>query len=213
VEPLSVEEVLALDPGDINSFDRASITPFRETLDGDVMMYASFLLPLSLLSHEGCREDIRTLGVMWAEVLLLEAGLNAAVKSTVLRTRPYAYDDATPMDKSTSRDARLSFFSGHTGITAATSFYIASVFSAYPVSSATKTLIWAGAVLYPAVTAYLRRDSGNHFRTDVITGYAVGGLIGWLVPFLHRTGRDAGVAIGPSVSPAGSGLRFAWTLQ
>jgi len=186
VEPLSLEEIAALDPEDINSFDRSGVRPYRDTHAGDALLYASFVLPLTLLGPGETREDWKTLGVLWAETVLIAAGVNGVVKGLVLRTRPYVYDPETPMDKKLATDARLSFYSGHTSATAANCFFVAKVFNDYLDNRAAKAAIWTGAALYPALTGYLRRDSGHHFRTDVITGYCIGALIGYFVPELHR---------------------------
>ena len=95
------------------------------------------------------------------------------------------YDPDTPLEKKQTVGARLSFYSGHTSTTAATTFYVARVFSDYLSNKTVKTLIWIGAAIYPALTGYLRRDTGNHFRTDVITGYLMGAAIGYLIPEIH----------------------------
>ena len=54
--------------------------------------------------------------------------------------------------------------------------------------------LWSGAVLIPATAAYLRVQSGKHFPTDVMAGYAVGAAIGWLVPHLHKTKTPLSIA-------------------
>ena len=46
--------------------------------------------------------------------MLIQAGLNAIVKGLTLRTRPYVYDPNTPTTNKTSKDARVSFYSGTT---------------------------------------------------------------------------------------------------
>ncbi len=186
VEPLSLEEIASLDPEDVNSFDRSGIQPYRDTHAGDALLYASFILPLTLLGPGETREDWKTLGVMWAETVLIAAGVNGVVKGLVLRTRPYVYHPETPMEDKLAVDARLSFYSGHMSATAANCFFVAKVFNDYLDNSAAKAAIWTGAALYPALTGYLRRDSGHHFRTDVITGYCIGALVGYFVPELHR---------------------------
>jgi len=186
VTPLTIAEIEQLDPDDINPFDRHSVGKYRDVPAGDALLYGSFLLPLTFLAGERTRRDWKTLGVIGVEVLLIQAGLNAIIKAVTMRTRPYVYDPNTPMDKKTSKDARLSFYSGHTSTSAAMSFYIAKVFSDYLSDITTKTFIWTGAALYPALVGYLRQDSGHHFRTDVITGYAVGAMVGYVVPELHK---------------------------
>ena len=186
VEPLTNEEIALLNLDDINEFDRSGVEPYRDTEVGDALLYASFVLPFTLLVPVETRQDWKTLGVMWAETVLLSAGINGVVKGLALRTRPYVYDPQTPMDEKLDVEARVSFYSGHTSSTAANCFFVAKVFNDYLDNSAAKAAIWTGAALYPALTGYLRRDSGHHFRTDVITGYCIGALVGYFVPELHR---------------------------
>lgn len=208
IDPYTETELAALNSQDVNSFDRAGMHPYREDVAGDVMRSVSLALPLTLLIDERTREDWKTLGVMWGEVLLLQSGLTAITKGLVQRARPYAYDPEAPPEKRKSRDARVSFFSGHTSATAATCFFLASVYSDYPFSKTTKTIAWSAAAVYPAVVGFLRVDSGHHFRTDVITGYVVGAVIGVLIPKLHKTKDTDGVAPSQSLSLDGMRLGF-----
>ena len=55
--------------------------------------------------------------------------------------------------------------------------------------------MWAGAAVYPALVAYLRRDSGHHFRTDVLTGYAIGAAIGYFIPQLHKVSQNEQLSV------------------
>jgi membrane-associated phospholipid phosphatase len=198
VDPLTLEEIANLDINDVNSFDRGAVEPYRETQAGDALLYTSFLLPVSFLAHGDARQDWRTLGVMWIQTMLLQSGVNGIIKAGVLRTRPYVYDPDTPMDKKTSKSARFSFYSGHTSTTAANSFFVARVFHEYLEGRKSRILLWTGAALYPALTGFARRDSGHHWRTDVMTGYVVGGLIGILVPQLHLSYRGGDVSCRPA---------------
>jgi membrane-associated phospholipid phosphatase len=206
VEPLTPDEIAALNPDDVNSFDRGAIGPWREVDSGDRLLTVSYFLPLTFLIRPDTRHDWRTLGLMWGEALLIQAAVNGVAKGAVERTRPYVYDSETPMDKKTTTNARLSFYSGHTGTAAVTCFFIARVFDAYLENWKARALLWTGAAAYPAVVGYLRRDSANHFYTDVITGYVVGAAIGILVPHFHRAGEDDNVSLGGAVVGGRPGL-------
>ena len=41
-----------------------------------------------------------------------------------------------------------------------------------------------------AITSSLRVISGMHFLSDVLTGAAVGSLIGYLIPLIHETNEN-----------------------
>ena len=49
-----------------------------------------------------------------------------------------------------------------------------------------KAIMWSGAVMIPATTAYLRVTAGRHFPTDVVAGFATGALVGFIIPHLHK---------------------------
>lgn len=88
--------------------------------------------------------------------------------------------------------------------------FAAKVFSDYLSSKTAKALIWTAAAVYPAAVGYLRRDSAHHFRTDVITGYIVGALIGCGIPLLHKTiYKD--LSVHPVISPNQVSLALRYT--
>lgn len=211
VDPLTLDEIAVLDIDDVNSFDRNAVAPYQETLAGDGMLYASCLIPLTFLAYADTRRDWQTIGVMWIETMVLQASVNGIVKAAVHRTRPYVYDPETQLDIKTSQAARFSFYSGHTSTTAANCFFTARVFSEYLTSRKAKALLWTSAALYPALTGFLRRDSGHHWRTDVVTGYIVGGLIGYLVPQLHLVDRGEETSFKPVVTASRGGIAFHFT--
>ena len=199
IQPLTTQEINMLNPADVNGFDRGAIGPYTEDTPGDVLLYASFLLPASFLAYSETRNDIYELAVMYAEVLLVQGSINGIVKETVLRTRPYVYDSETAMDEKTTTEARISFYSGHTSICAAASFFTAKVFTEYLTDNTTKILIWSGAAILPAAMAVMRVNSHWHFPTDVMVGYAVGALVGYFIPELHKTKFGEDVSIYPSI--------------
>lgn len=126
-----------------------------------------------------------------AESSLLCMGLTNTVKELVRRPRPYLYNPAVPASMHRAREDELSFWSGHVANTAAITFSCASMVQRSDASSDLKTATWLGAAVAPAAMGYLRVRAGRHFPTDVLTGYAVGALLGIVVPYFHRSGNGA----------------------
>ena len=156
----------------------------------DVLLLTAPLLPFALLLDEPMRKDALPVGVVALETYLLTSGLTSLTKSLTRRTRPYVFNPEAPMERKLSRDARRSFFSGHTSMAAAASFVTAQMYSDYHPNSRMQPYVWATAATLPAVMGYLRVRGGKHYVTDVIVGYVVGAGIGLLVPALHRGGEN-----------------------
>jgi membrane-associated phospholipid phosphatase len=185
-DKLTEDGINSLTPEDVNELDRIAIGPYQVDVLGDALLYGSYLLPLTFLTYDETREDFGTLALMYGEVVLLNAGINALVKGLTTRNRPFVYDENSPLEEKYKIDARHSFYSGHTSITASNSFFTARVFTEYLTNSTTKVLIWSAAALIPAVTGLSRINTHNHFPTDAIVGYIVGAAIGYLIPELHK---------------------------
>lgn len=177
-------------PEDVNKFDRIAIGPYQDDVLGDALLYGSYLLPLTFLTYDETREDFGTLALMYGEVFFLNKGINALVKGLTTRNRPFVYDAGSPIEEKYKVNARHSFYSGHTSVTASNSFFTAKVFSEYLTDNTAKTLIWTAAAIIPAVTGFSRINTHNHFPTDVIVGYIVGAVIGYLIPELHKYEND-----------------------
>lgn len=187
VKPLTIDEINSLNPQDISHLDRNAIGPQTDDHLGNILLYTSYLIPLTFLTYGETKNDFLDLTLIYSEVLLIQASINGIVKGAVQRTRPYVYDSKTPLEEKQTTDARISFFSGHTSMTAAISFFTARIFAGYMDNDAARIIIWSSAAILPAVVAYSRVNTHWHFPTDVITGYAVGALIGYLIPELHKT--------------------------
>ena len=198
LDPLTTEQIDALNPGDVNGFDRAFIGPLHQDHVGDVLLYGSYLLPLTFLAFDDTRKDFWDLALMSGEVLLINAGITGIVKGAVTRNRPFTYDANTTIGDKTNVDARISFYSGHTSFTASMCFFTARVFSGYLTDNTAKILIWSAAAIYPALSGFLRVDSHLHFPTDVIVGYIAGAAIGYLIPELHKINKQSNISIQPS---------------
>jgi membrane-associated phospholipid phosphatase len=87
-------------------------------------------------------------------------------------------------------------------MTAAISFFTARVATEYVEDNTIRILIWSGAVMLPLVTSVSRVNTHWHFPTDAMAGYAVGALIGYFIPELHKTksGKNGTMSIYPSIN-------------
>lgn len=153
----------------------------------DALVLFSALLPATALLFEEGRRDVGRGMHMYAQVAFLNYAVTNTVKSLVRRPRPYMYNPNAPEDLRLSRDARMSFFSGHVSTAASFSFFAASVVHRYSDRRSVRAAAWAGAALVPAVTGYFRMRAGKHFLSDLAVGYAAGAAIGLTIPLLHRS--------------------------
>jgi membrane-associated phospholipid phosphatase len=191
VTPFTPLEVMALDRNDVNAFDRVAIDNRSESAikASDALLIGSVVvLPSLFFLHHHTRQEVGGLFLMTYEAFSINYGLTNIVKSAVNRTRPYAYNNSYTYEERTDRESRFSYFSGHTSATASLSFLWAKVMTDYHPNMAKgfKIGIWSFAALIPATTGYLRVKAGKHYPTDVLTGYAVGAVTGWLIPEMHK---------------------------
>jgi len=186
-QPLSFTELSNLKPTDVNKFDRYAIYQHSKAsaIASDVFQYTAMVSPALLFIDKDIRKDWNTVLPIWMETFAMTSALTMFTKELAKRNRPYVYSDYDNGNKS-SKDARSSFWSGHTSITAASTYFMAMVYADYHPHSRWKPLMWTGAAILPALTGITRVKAGKHYWTDVITGYAVGALVGTLTPFLHR---------------------------
>ncbi|MDX2245553.1 MAG: phosphatase PAP2 family protein [Bacteroidia bacterium] len=192
VQPLTATELASLNRLQINRFDRPTSFNWRPGVQktSDKLLLGAVLLPATLLAFKPIRKDFPEVLIMGVQTLSFTYGLTGFAKASVKRNRPFTYLDAAGNDElfsaQTQNDARFSFFSGHTSMSAASTFFLAKVYSDYYPRSSAKPFVWTGAILVPAVIGFLRVRSGKHFPTDVITGYVVGAAVGILTPHLHK---------------------------
>jgi membrane-associated phospholipid phosphatase len=180
-------DLKTLDKEQLNFFDREvfNLPSQNRVLLSDYMLVGASMASFSLLAFREAREDILPLLVIYYQSLSFTNGLTSISKATFRRFRPYAYIDNTNSDRST-RDARHSFFSGHTSAAAALSFTTGYTITRYVESPALDKVIWGIAAIVPAYTGYLRMVSRKHFPMDIIIGYLVGGSIGVIIPKIHE---------------------------
>lgn len=181
-----------LNANQVNSFDRFATNYYSPKADktSDLFWIGTQAFPFLFLAGEKSRKDLGKIAALYSETFFITIGTTLLIKTTVKRTRPFAYNPDAPLDKKTARNARTAFLSGHTSISAANSFFAAKVFSDYYPESKWKPAVWTTAVVIPAITGYLRVRAGKHFPTDVIAGYALGAAMGVLIPHWHKKKRE-----------------------
>jgi len=188
IVPLTKEEIELLDPVNIPGIDRIATRQYnaRSRKISDIALRTSFALPFALLLDRHTRDEAGTAGIMYLETFLLTNGITGLFKAGVKRPRPYVYNPNADFPLKMTPNSRLSFFSGHTSNSAAFSFMTAKILTDNNPGHRMEPVIWSTAAILPAVTGLMRVKAGKHFPTDVIVGYAVGAVVGILVPALHK---------------------------
>jgi membrane-associated phospholipid phosphatase len=211
VSGLTYNEINALCVNEVNSFDRRTITNYSENSNSlsEGLLLGTGLASLTLLLDKSVRDEWVTTGIMGLEVLMISYGTAGIFKGAVLRSRPYAYNPNVTLERKQDVDARYSFYSQTTAATAGISFFVAKVYSDTHPNSKWKPLVWTGAIVLPLITGYAKVDAGEHFMTDVMTGYAVGAFIGYFVPVMHLHTKDSEVNL--RVEPISNGLNLRLT--
>ncbi len=182
------DQVAMLDAGRIPAFDRFATRHYSAVArrESDIFLISSTAIPLLLLADPAIRHDAPKVALITGEVMFVNTALTLLSKEIVHRPRPFVYNPAVPLSEKLNRDARLSYFSGHTSTVAALTFSTAKIWSDYHPGSNWRPVVWAGAVVIPATVGYLRMRAGKHFLSDVASDFVVGSVTGWLIPQLHH---------------------------
>ncbi len=190
-KPLSIVDIEALDPTEINPFDRPAThqwSPDAATAS-DILTWSLLASPLIFAASELEAGNTPTLAVMYVETLLIKNGVVQVLKGITNRTRPLAYNhdpgvsDVEKLNVSTRR----SFPSGHTANAFAAAVFLGATYSKLHPDSRARTWVWIGSLTAAGTVGFLRYRSGRHFPSDVAAGAAIGSTIGYLVPKLHET--------------------------
>jgi membrane-associated phospholipid phosphatase len=122
--------------------------------------------------------------------------------------RPLVYYTNLPEDQRTG-GSRNSFYSGHVAAAVADMWSMAKVYCDYH-PEASKFWTFAAASIPPIVMTYFRIRALDHFPSDLLVGWVVGGTCGIMIPEIHRI-ADKHLSLGPYIPPAGGGgLTLAW---
>ncbi len=214
--PLDEQAIAKLDPNAIWSIDRPAVQRFSTNADlrsDFTLAGAGLLAGLSgflAVEQKPFRNEGLVLGAIWLETNILTLGGTLFLKDAFHRTRPFVYNPDLALGPKLKKNARRSFISGHTSLSAANSFFAARVFCDYFPQSRWKPLVIGLAAALPVWTGLERYLAGQHFPSDALAGYGLGALCGWLTPRLHlvdKTGESTMQILPYSVnSPTG------WTL-
>ncbi|MBN1352463.1 phosphatase PAP2 family protein [candidate division KSB1 bacterium] len=203
INPLNEDAVNRLSKESINPFDRRATEYWSPAADeaSDVLEITYIVLPLSLLLSNKIRDDYQTYGAMYLQTALFTAGMVQLTKGLTQRARPYAYNPELAMQRKMTRDARRSFYSGHTAAAFSSAAFITKVYyDTYP-DSKWKPVVAGTSFLGASIVGLLRVKAGKHFPTDVLVGAMMGTLTGYLIPELHK--KDAADIIQTRAQPDG----------
>lgn len=192
MRPLMPEDTVGLNILKVPGIDRFA-TKYGSEKAGhtsDIFLKSSLLAPvaLPLLAGNSSRHKMGVTYLIVFEGLLVSATLTEFTKVTAQRKRPYVYglNGFDHPEELFTKESKKSFFSGHTSITATNTFMAAKMFQDFYPDSNLKPVVWTTAALWPAITGFKRVQAGKHFLTDVLAGYAVGAIVGIVIPELHK---------------------------
>jgi membrane-associated phospholipid phosphatase len=183
------------DPGPLDSDARDALrwsntgaANTASNLGAYVFMPLATVGVMALGAHsEGRLSEMAGDALVIAEAVALAGSANQIVKLTVGRERPFVHalpPSQKPLTGNPS-DNNLSFYSGHTSFAFSLAVSTGTVASIRHYRWA--PVIWGVGLAGATAVGYLRIAADKHYLTDVVTGAAVGGGFGFVVPYeFHR---------------------------
>jgi membrane-associated phospholipid phosphatase len=209
VDPLTVEQIEALNPDDIPALDRGATRQWSPGADlaSDILVYSLLAVPVLLVVDGPGADQPKTVASMYGQTVLLSNGLALLLKNAVQRARPYVYDDdpRVPQHMRESKEACRSFPSQHSSNAFTAAVFLSSVYTRLNPESSARGWVWGGSLTAASVTGYLRYRAGKHFLTDIVAGALLGATVGYLVPHLYEVESE-----GQDVSKSWNLLQIGW---
>ena len=206
-------EIENLKREDINVIDRSATDNWSEEADraSDILLFATAVSPsLVIVSYINERQWYRffTILIMYSEAVLINTGVTRTVKVLAGRKRPYLYNDSLSTEERANRgkSSLKSFYSGHTSLAFCSAVFLSKTWSDTHPGSDSVYLVWGISLTAASATGYLRYAAGRHYPTDIIAGAVMGGIIGYMVPLLHRV-NGSEIAIQPLLGKS-TGIAF-----
>jgi membrane-associated phospholipid phosphatase len=184
----TVPELVALDKKDLFFADRFAAGYYSESLSkaSDYPFYSSFALPFALLFDDSINNHSGQVIGLYIESLVTTSAIFTITAGFVDRPRPLVFSEEAPLERRLRKTSKRSFYSGHVAASATALFFAAKVYGDFHPDSPLRPYLWASAFIIPAGVGYLRLQAGKHYLTDIILGYGLGTLTGYLVPHLHK---------------------------
>jgi membrane-associated phospholipid phosphatase len=192
---LSLLEIQALNREKFNSLDNWAFKQDpskRGAFENysDYTLFSSLALPVFLMFDKQIRRDGFDMLFMYLETMSITTNIyewSFLGPNFQNKIRPVAYYDRIPYDERKLANNRNSFYSGHVASAAASTFFMAKVYSDnHPGIGNNKYLLYGAALIPPLILGYFRMKALKHFPSDVIVGLGVGALCGLLIPEFHR---------------------------
>jgi membrane-associated phospholipid phosphatase len=151
----------------------------------DITAATTVALPIAVLLAGNIQSNKVVPVIVAAEAMWMTWNLTESVKHLVKRNRPLVYAANTPDEIRFTRDARLSFPSGHTSMVfcMATAFHLA--LKQYNIPLAERRWLSGSAWMLAAGTAGMRVIAGKHYPSDILAGAALGFGTAYLMHHIH----------------------------
>lgn len=213
VANLSKEDILKLNPNDLNSFDRpiAFKNPANfasAEKNSDLFLNLSLVSPALLMLDKNIRKDWVDLLSMYMMSHAVDNALYFGAAYSIRRPRPLTYNPNLTAEEKMGDGRSNSFFSGHVSFSSTATFFLAKVYTDYHQIKGLKRIgLFTLAAIPPALVGYYRTEAGKHFKSDVITGFVSGAICGILVPEFHkRLQQKKNLTFQPIYSPQFGGV-------
>ena len=211
-EGITEEELNNLSEDDLWGIDRWAAGNNSESANkiSDIPFYSSFTTPFFLLFDKNMKSNAGQLSVLFLESMSTTAAMFSITAGLVDKGRPKIYDPNLELNERLEGDNQRSFYSGHVAASATATFFAAQVYSDFYPDSKAKPYIWAAAAIIPASVGFFRIQSGNHFLTDSILGYALGAACGIYIPKLHKI-KNNNLKVSPGLGFNSQSLYISYT--
>ncbi|KAF0141850.1 MAG: PA-phosphatase-like phosphoesterase [Stygiobacter sp.] len=215
---VTLAEIQSLDRSVINNLDYwvLKLDPTKASTNAvysDYVLGASLVMPGLLFFDKNIKHDWFDILLMYTETMSITTNIfewSFLGPTFQNRLRPLTYYEELTYDEKKSGHNRNSFYSGHVASAAASTFFMAKVYSDYhPEIGNNKYFLYAAAMVPPLVLGYFRIKALKHFTSDVMVGIGIGALCGILIPEFHRI-KYENITLGLYSSLEATGVAIKW---